>query len=103
MSDDDYQATEAMKGPAPPDPKFMGAAEMAAPSKKVTLTLTYIALGNKYRIRTLTNTTYYKPDQWLTEQYVTDIGKLPNWEYFVDSPDWLGMLLGIARRGASLL
>jgi hypothetical protein len=68
------------------------------PSKKVFLHLTWIDATKRYKIITVNNTGYYKPDQWIMEDDIHKITAMENWEYTVDSPDYLGAILGVARK-----
>ena len=93
----EYQAIAQNQAPSPHP------SGLPPTSKKVVMQLTWIAANHCYRIRAITNTTYYKPDQWLREEDLAIIAtKYPNWEFSVDTPDYLGALLGIVGRVAPI-
>ena len=85
-----------------PDAKLRGPAPQphwVPPSsdKTVVMTLSWIAATNCYKIIAVTNTSYYKPDQWIREEDLEKIAAMPRWTFSVTSPDYIGMLLGLAR------
>ena len=92
-----------------PDPDHLPPHEPAkqkdpylSPDKKVMLTLSWIPGLNAYEIIGVTNTSYYKPKQWLYEAAVKKLEQRPGWEFSVTSPDYLAMFLGLASKMVSL-
>jgi len=86
----------------PLDPKLRGPSPQphwTPPSsdKIVQMQLTWIAATNCYKIVTVSNTSYYKPDQWIREEDLAKIDAMPRWNYAVSSPDYLAMLMGLVR------
>lgn len=67
------------------------------PEKTVQIQLSWIDATKRYKIITITNTNYYKPDQWIMEEDLAKITAMKNWTYSVSSPDYLAMILGIAK------
>jgi hypothetical protein len=109
MTDDDWQPTDANRAPNLPDPDDHRLRASAVPvlsgippvTKEVVMELSWVDATKRYRIRTISNTSYYKPDQWLTEEGVAIIAmKYPNWKFSASSPDYIAMLLGLMGRVA---
>ena len=90
----DWQPLPENEGLPPPAVK-LGA---VAGGKKIVLALTWIVGSKVYRIRTVTNTAYYKPDEWLSEEAMRTLEGMPGWEFTVDSPDYLGGLMALVER-----
>jgi len=86
------QTEDHMRGPSP-QPDWVP----PSPDKIVNMQLTWIEATKRYKIVTITNTGYYKPDQWLLEEDIHKISAMPRWNFAVSSPDYIGMLLGLVK------
>ena len=42
-------------------------------------------VGLAYRVKNVSNTVWYKPDDWLTESVVAEICKIPRWTTNIES------------------
>lgn len=69
-----------------------------SPDKIVHMDLTWIDAAKCYKIITVTNTAYYKPDQWIMEADLHKISAMPRWTFSVTVPDYIGMILGVAHK-----
>lgn len=83
---------EHLRGPSPM-PNWVP----TPPDKIVQMQLSWIDATKRYKIITITNTNYYKPDQWLMEDDLAKITAMKGWNYSVSSPDYLAMILGLAK------
>jgi hypothetical protein len=57
-------------------------------NKDVTISLLQFnapGIGIVWRVKTVTNTVWYKPGDWLTESVVAEICKIPRWTVTIDS------------------
>lgn len=86
------------------DPHLRGVNPDGLPShdKKVQIAFSWIVGLKAYQIVSVTNTSYYKPGEWLYEPDVAKLAARPGWEFSVTSPDYLGMFLGLAGKMISL-
>jgi len=68
-------------------------ADNAQKKKQVTLMLSYFRPTNAYEVKEISNSTWYKPGDWLTEATVKEIiDKMPNWEIIMAELDFLSKL-----------
>src|SRR5690348_17705306 len=49
-------------------------------NKKITMTVMFGMFCHAYQVKTITNTTYYKPGEWMTAEVLDQINLLDNWE-----------------------
>jgi hypothetical protein len=62
--------------------------------KKISLGLTWY--GTAFQVKSITNSTYYRPGQWMTAEVAQKCCDIPNWEVTMVDNDILGNLLGSA-------
>ena len=65
--------------------------------KIVNMQLSWIDATKRYKIITISNTGYYKPDQWILEPDIATISAMKGWNFSVSSPDYLAMLFGLVK------
>lgn len=65
------------------------------PAKKVTLSLTYAF--NEYKVVSISNSTLFKPAEYLTETQVKEACGWPNWDITMIDPDIPGQVLNFIR------
>lgn len=57
-------------------------------NKDVNISLLFLVapgVGMAYQVKSVTNTVWYKPGDWLTESVVAEICKIPRWTITIDS------------------
>ena len=59
-----------------------------AHTKFVQLTLTYFKITGNYEVKQITNSTWYKPGDWLGEDVVKIICARNDWDVIMNAPDW---------------
>lgn len=55
----------------------------------------YFNIPDMYKVKQITNTTWYKPGDWLTEDITAQICKLPKWKVVVEDYEWIQKTLGL--------
>jgi hypothetical protein len=61
--------------------------------KQVSLMLAYMRITNNYEVKSITNSTWYKPGDWLSVESVEKIiATLPNWEVVMAELDFLSKI-----------
>ena len=64
-----------------------------AHDKEVTIVLEYNSAVRSYKVKSLVNTIYYKPGEWMTEEVAGEICRLKNWKVEINEDDWMSKLL----------
>jgi hypothetical protein len=72
-------------------------------NKDVQISLLFLAVGYVYQVRTVVNTTWYKPGDWLTEPVVAEICKIPRWTVTIDSYELMKKVFDIVGPKLSIL
>ena len=55
--------------------------------RQVGLALTYFRITNSYEVRSITNSAYYRPGDWLTEGVVAGLCADDRWDVTASAPD----------------
>ena len=50
-------------------------------------------VGMAYQVKTVSNTVWYKPGDWLTESVVAEICKIPRWTINIESYELMKKIL----------
>jgi hypothetical protein len=77
------------------DPRLRAATPDAAGGGKrqVSLMLAYMRITNTYEVKSITNSTWYKPGDWISADNVQKIvDTLPNWEVVMAELDFLSKI-----------
>jgi hypothetical protein len=74
----------------PPKPNQVNGTYREPPpsNKDVHISLLFLhapGVGFAYQVKSVTNTVWYKPGDWLTESVVAEICKIPRWTIAIDS------------------
>jgi CO dehydrogenase/acetyl-CoA synthase delta subunit len=75
-------------------------------NKDVTINLLQFnapMVGIAYRVKTVTNTVWYKPGDWLTESVVAEICKIPRWTINIESYELLKKIMDTVGPKISLV
>jgi hypothetical protein len=72
-------------------------------NKHVTVTLLYLKSANVYYVHEITNTNWYKPGDWLSDEIIAGINRTPGWETKIDNLDAVKTALSYLQPFASLL
>lgn len=62
--------------------------------KKISLTLMFGMFSHAYQVKTITNTTYYKPGEWMSPEVAEQCCNLPNWEVTMVGDDIIQFITG---------
>jgi hypothetical protein len=77
--------------------------EPPSANKDVSIHLLFLSVGMVYQVRTVVNTTWYKPGDWLTESVVAQICKIPRWTITIDSYELLQKIFNVVAPKISIL
>lgn len=72
-------------------------------NKDVEISLLFVSVGYVYQVKSVTNTTWYKPGDWLTESVVAEICKIPRWTIRIESYELLKKIFDIVGPKLSLV
>jgi hypothetical protein len=74
-----------------------------APKPK-TIKMTLIWGQSQYQVKTITNSTAYKPDQWLDEEIVAKLcsEEYPNWDISMSNDQTFQQILGMVSSHVAL-
>jgi hypothetical protein len=66
--------------------------------------MTLIWGRNQYQVKTITNSTAYKPDEWLDEEIVTKLcsDEYPNWDISMANDQTMQQILGMVSSHVAL-
>jgi hypothetical protein len=69
------------------------------PAKDITLVLAWYV--HDYKVKAISNTTWYKPGMWLSPDVVQKICDMPGWDVQMVDNDLIQMLTGLAISAVS--
>lgn len=92
----------------PPKPNQVNGTYREPPptNKDVSISLLFLAapgVGFAYQVKTVTNTVWYKPGDWLTESVVAEICKIPRWTVSIDSYELMKKIFDVVGPKISLI
>ena len=65
-----------------------------APKKIITLTLAYFI--NSYKVVSISNSTYYRPGEWMSVEVAQDCCNIDNWQVVMADNQFIQSLIGVA-------
>ena len=77
-------------------PAEFASREPPSHDKPIELTLLYLSLTDAYQVSSVTNTTWYKPGDWLAATTVGQLSAMKNWKTTSTSYDLLNKIFGLA-------
>jgi hypothetical protein len=92
----------------PPKPNQVNGTYREPPpsNKDVQISLLFANLpmvGMAYQVKTVSNTVWYKPGDWLTESVVAEICKIPRWTVTIESYELLKKIFDVVGPKLSIL
>lgn len=64
--------------------------------KKITMTLMWGVIARAYQVKSITNTTYYRPGEWMCPEVAEQCAVLPDWEVTSVQDDIINAVTGLA-------
>ena len=81
-----------------PDPRNINSYREPPPAnKEVEISLLYMWETGRWQVVTVTNTTWYRPGDWLSEEVVDAICKIPRWTIKMQSYELLSKLVSFIK------
>jgi hypothetical protein len=71
----------------------------APPPKPIIIVLAWYV--HDYKVKSITNTTWYKPGQWLSPTVVQKLCDLPGWQVNMADNDLIAAITGMALNAGS--
>jgi hypothetical protein len=68
-----------------------------APKKTIELTLMFFAPTQSYQVKSIKNSTWYKPGQWITTEVAQKCCDIPNWQVTMITGDYFETILNTAK------
>jgi hypothetical protein len=92
----------------PPKPNQVNGTYREPPpsNKDVNISLLLLVapgVGIAYQVKSVTNTVWYKPGDWLTESVVAEICKIPRWTISIESYELMKKFFDMVGPKLSLL
>lgn len=89
----------------PPKPNQVNGTYREPPptDKPISMNLLFLSMGMVYQVRTVVNTTWYKPGDWLTESVVAEVCKLKNWTVTIDSYELMKKIFDVVGPKISII
>jgi hypothetical protein len=75
-------------------------------NKDVTINMLFAhapGIGMAYQVKNVTNTVWYKPGDWLTEEVVAEICKIPRWTINIESFELMKKIFEVIGPKISLI